>query len=51
MGGQQKRHKQPLDYFKEKTGYWKLKEEALDHTLWRTCIERGYEPVMRQTKE
>jgi hypothetical protein len=46
-----RRHTQPLDDFKEKTGYWKLKEEALDCTLWRTCFERGYEPVIRQTAE
>jgi hypothetical protein len=23
-------------------GYWKLKGEALDHTLWRTHFGRGY---------
>jgi hypothetical protein len=23
---------------KETRGYWELKEEALDHTLWRTCF-------------
>jgi hypothetical protein len=44
-------HKQPMDYLKEKTGYCKLKEEALYHTLWSTCIERGCEPVIRQTTE
>jgi hypothetical protein len=31
----------------EKRGYWKLKEEALDHTLWRTRFGRGCEPVVR----
>jgi hypothetical protein len=31
----------------EKRGYWKLKEEALDHTLWRTRFGRGYRPVVR----
>jgi len=31
-----KRHKQLLDVLMENTAYWKLKEEALDRTLWRT---------------
>jgi hypothetical protein len=30
------RSKQLLDVRKEKRGYWRLKEEALDHTVWRT---------------
>jgi hypothetical protein len=34
-----------------KTGYWKLKEEALDCPLWTTRIGRGYGPVVRQTTE
>jgi hypothetical protein len=33
----------------EKGRYWKLKEEALDVTLWRTLFGRGYGPVVRQT--
>jgi len=37
--------------FKEKRGYWKLKEEALDHTLRRTRFGRVYGPVVRQTTE
>jgi hypothetical protein len=32
---------------KEVGGYWKLKEEALDNTLWRTGFGRGYGPVVR----
>jgi hypothetical protein len=28
-----------------------LKEEALDHTQWRTRFGRGYGPVVRQTTE
>jgi hypothetical protein len=28
------KHKQLLDDFKNKRGYCKLKEEALDRTLW-----------------
>jgi hypothetical protein len=45
------RRKQLLDDLKEKRRYWKLKEEALDRTLWRTRFGRGYEPVVRQTTE
>jgi hypothetical protein len=43
--------KQLLDDLKEKKRYWKLKEEALDRTLWRTRFGRGYRPVVRQTTE
>jgi hypothetical protein len=32
--------KQLLDDLKEKRRYWKLKEEALDRTLWRTRFGR-----------
>ena len=38
-----------LDDLKENRGYWKLKEEAVDHTLWRDHFGRGYGPVARQT--
>jgi hypothetical protein len=34
--------------FVEKTGYWKLKEEAPDRTLWRTGIGRSYGPVFKR---
>jgi hypothetical protein len=44
-----KSHKHLLNDLTEKTRYWKLKEEALDCTLWRTCFGRGYGPVVRQT--
>ena len=33
-GKQGRRRKHLLGDFKERRGYWKLKEEALDHTLW-----------------
>jgi hypothetical protein len=33
---QGKIHKQLLDDLKGKRGHWKLKEEAVDHTRWRT---------------
>jgi hypothetical protein len=35
-GRRGRRRKQLLDDLKEKRRYWKLKEEALDRTLWRT---------------
>jgi hypothetical protein len=50
-GRRGRRRKQLLDDLKEKIGYWKLKEEALDRTQWRTRFGRGYGPVVRQTKE
>jgi hypothetical protein len=45
------RRKQLLDDLKKKRRYWKLKEEALDCTVWRTRFGRGYGPVVRQTAE
>ena len=44
------RRKQLLDELKETRGYWKLKEEALDRTLWRTRFGRGCRPVVRQIR-
>jgi len=40
-----------LDDFKERKGYWKLKEEALGHTVCRTHLGRDYVLVIRQTTE
>jgi hypothetical protein len=51
MTGRGRRRKQLLDDLKEKKRYWKLKEAALDRTLWRTRFGRGYGPVVRQTTE
>jgi hypothetical protein len=45
------RRKKVLDDLKDKRGFWKLKEEALDRTMWRTRFGRGYGPVVRQTTE
>ena len=42
-----RRRKQLQDDLKER--YWNLKEEALDRTLWRIRLGRGYRPVVRQT--
>ena len=44
-----RRRKKPLDELQEKREHSKLKEKALDRTLWRTRCLRGYEPVVRQT--
>jgi hypothetical protein len=48
-GRRGRRHKQLLDDFKERAGYWKLKEEALDRTIWRIVLGRGYGRVVRHT--
>jgi hypothetical protein len=50
-GRRGRRRKQLLDDLKEKRRYWKLKEEALDRTQWKTRFGRGYGPVVRQTTE
>jgi hypothetical protein len=46
-GRRGRRLQQLLDDLKEKRGYWKLKEEVLDRTLWLTCFGRSYGPVVR----
>jgi len=43
------KRKQLLDGLKETRGNWKLKEEELERTSWRTCFGRGYGPVVRRT--
>jgi len=50
-GRRGRRRNQPLDDLTVKTGHLKLKEEALDRTLWRNRFGRGYGPVVRQTTE
>jgi len=50
MRRQRRRCKQILDDLKQKRGYWKLKEEAFDRTLWRTRFGSVHGPVVRQTK-
>jgi len=47
-GRQGRRRVQLVGDHKDRRGYWKLKEEALDHTLWRTWFGRGYGPVIMQ---
>jgi hypothetical protein len=34
---------------KEKRRHWKLKDEALDRTLWKTRFGRGQIIVVKQT--
>jgi hypothetical protein len=48
MGRRGRRSLQLLDDLKEKTGYSKMKQEALDHTLQRIHFGRGNGPVVRQ---
>jgi len=42
-----RRHKQLLDFLKERMKYWDFKVEALARTLWRTRFEKSYGPVER----
>jgi hypothetical protein len=48
-GRQGRRRRKLLDDLKERSGYSHLKEEALDHTMWRAGFGRGFGPVVRQT--
>jgi hypothetical protein len=47
MGRRGRRRKQLVDDLTEKTRHCKLKDKALDPTLWRTRFGRGYGPVVR----
>ena len=38
-----------LDDLKESRGYSHLKEKALDRTMWRVRLGRGFGPLVRQT--
>jgi hypothetical protein len=49
IGRQRRRRKKLLDDLKERRGYFYLKEEALDRTMWRARFGRGFGPVVRQT--
>jgi len=39
-----------LDNLIETRRYWKLKEEALDRTVWVNRFGRDDEPVIRETE-
>jgi hypothetical protein len=47
-GRRGRRRKELLYDLKEKRGYWKLKKEALDRTVWRSRFGRGCGPDVRQ---
>ena len=46
-----RRRKKLLDDLKDRRGYSRLKEEALDRTMWRNPFGRGLGPVFRQNTE
>ena len=48
-GRRGRRRRKLLDGFKERTGYFHLKEESLDRTVWRARFGRGFLPAERQT--
>ena len=41
-----RRRKKLLDDLKDRRGYCQLKEEALDHTVWRNRLGRIFGPVV-----
>jgi len=40
--GRKGRRRKQLLYDKETRGYWKIQEEAVDRSLWRTGFGREY---------
>jgi hypothetical protein len=48
-GRRGRRRRKLLDDLKERRGYSHFKEEALDCTMWRARLGRGFGPVVRQT--
>jgi hypothetical protein len=46
-----RRRKKLLDDLKDRRGYSHLKEEALDRTVWRNLLGRGFSTVVRQNTE
>jgi hypothetical protein len=50
-GRQGRRRMKLLDDLKERRGYFHLKVEALDRTMWRARFGRGFGPVLRQTNK
>jgi hypothetical protein len=47
-GRRGRRRRKLLDDLKERGGYFNLKEEALDRTMWRAGFGRGRGHVVRQ---
>ena len=50
-GRRGRRRRKLLDNLKERRGYFHLKEEALDRTMWRAGFGRDFGPVVRQTSK
>ena len=50
-GRRGRRRKKLLDDLKDRRGYSRLKEEALDRTMWRNRFRGGFGPVVIQTTE
>jgi hypothetical protein len=50
-GRQGRRRRKLLGGLKERRGYYHLKEEALDRTMWRARFGRGFGPVVRQSSK
>ena len=48
-GRRGRRRRKLLDDLKDRGRYCHLKEEALDHTMWRARFGGGFGPVVRQT--
>jgi hypothetical protein len=48
-GKQGRKRRKLLDDLKERRGYSRLKEEAVDRTMWRARFGRGFGSVVRQT--
>jgi len=46
-----RRRKKLLDDLKDRRGYSHLKEEALNHTMWRHRFGGGFGPVVRQNNK
>jgi len=46
--GRERTCRQSLADLKEKTGFWKLKEDVLHRTIWRTRCGKGCAPAVRQ---
>jgi hypothetical protein len=48
-GRRGRRCRKLLDGLKERRGYSRVKEEALDRNMWAAGFGRGFGPVVRQT--
>jgi len=46
--GRERTRRQSLADLKEKTRFWKLKEDVLHRTLWRTRCTKSCAPAVRQ---